>query len=343
LTFWAWASINSVDGDIVRQTLFSSRGGFASHVASQLGLIWPITGGEMDDKTLARLVAADLGAEVLAAVNTPPTPNDATRAFGLSEAMMVGSFLASCAQLAVQIWQARQDRALLVLALAEGLDGRPELASKLDPEKRLGLIAKIVNALIPDSHRAAPSIASVTRANRPDPRTKQEWLVDWTGYGEVTRAMTQPILVPFADMDNWIVYQDIHWTPPVGAPANLPSIVSVPKGFVSDLASIPPYFWWALPPTGRYGHAAILHDWLYWRQSGVDRATADRVFEVAMAELNVDPALRKAMWAAVRVGGGKYWDEAQTERRRGGSRILKRMPETPVTFAEWKTNSDVFA
>ena len=292
----------------------------------------------MDDKSLARAVAADLGPDVLAAVDNPRP----TRAFGLTEA----GFVIALAQVAIQLWSAKRDRALLVLALAEGLDEKPELANQLDPERRLGIVARMVNKLIPESWGASPSIIADKRPGRTEPRTKQEWLVDWTGYTPVgndsARAMNAPVLMPFADMDNWIVYKPIHWTPPAGAPGNLPPVVTVPMGFVSDLATIPDYFWWALPPTGRHGHAAILHDWLYWEQR-YPRAVADRVFEVAMAELNVQPPLRKAMWAAVRVGGSKFWDEVPAEKRSGGSRVLKRMPETPVTFAEWKTNPDVFA
>jgi Protein of unknown function (DUF1353) len=215
--------------------------------------------------------------------------------------MAIGTFLTGCAQLAVQIWQARQDRALLVLALAEGLEGRPELASQLNPERRLGLVGRIVNAIVPERFGSSPSI----KADKE--RSKKEWLGQWSGHVDADgkRAMTQPVLMPFADMCNWIVYKPIYWTPPADAPADLPRQVGVPEGFVSDLASVPSYFWWALPPTGRYGHAAILHDWLYWEQS-CTRTVADKVFEVAMAELAVDLPLRKAMWAAVRVGGGQY-------------------------------------
>lgn len=282
---------------------------------------------------MAQAVAAELGPDVLHAVENPAT----TRAFGVSEA----TFIIACAQLAVELWSARRDRALLVLALAEGLEGRSELANQLDPERRLGIVARIVNKLIPESGTSSPSIEADKRPDKAEPRNKQEWLTDWTGLGDTSRAMTQPILLPFADMDNWIVFKPIHWTPPANAPTNLPRAVSVPAGFVSDLATIPNYFWWALPPQGRYGHAALLHDWLYWQQ-GVSRATADKVFEVAMGELNVDLPLRKAMWAAVRVGGGEYWSAATAEKRRGGSRILKRFPETPVTYAEWKKNPGVF-
>jgi len=324
----------------------------------------------MDSESLARAVASDLGPEVLAAVERSELPGEASSR-GLTEVMAIGSFIAACAQVALQVWHVRKDRALLALALAAGLEAEedPELAadprlsaakltpeqrkclaSNLDPEKRLGIVARLINRLIPEAFASAPSLPVVTRPGKTDPRSKQEWLVDWTGFDsngvekthDLTRTMTQAILLPFADMDYWIVYKPIYWTPPANAPKSLPRAVTVPSGFVSDLATIPSYFWWALPPTGRYGHAAILHDWLYWEQS-CSRAVADRVFEVAMAELNVDLPLRKAMWAGVRVGGGKFWDEVPAEKRRSGSRVLKRMPETPVTFAEWTSNPGVFA
>jgi hypothetical protein len=287
----------------------------------------------MDSKSLARAVAADLGEDVLAVVDDPPPPGEMAR--GFVEAVAIASFVAACAQLAIGIWQARQDRALLVLALAEGLENKPELASRLDPDRRLGLMGRVVNALVPERFGSSPSIPVVKQ------RTRREWLADWAGYTDATRAMTQPILVPFADMDNWIVYKPIYWTPPHPA-AGLPRSITVPQGFITDLASIPQYFWWALPPSGRYGHAAILHDWLYWEQA-CPRVIADRAFETAMAELNVALPLRKAMWAAVRVGGSEYWAEAASQRKLGDRRVLKRIPETPVTFSEWKSNPDVFA
>jgi Protein of unknown function (DUF1353) len=294
----------------------------------------------MDGKELARLVAADLGHDVVSAVENPLPPGEASRTFGagLTETMAVASFLASSAQLAIQIWQVRQDRALLVLALAEGLDERPELASQLDPEKRLGILARLVNKLVPERFGSSPSLTSDA------PKTKQQWVSDWLGLGgnDRTRAMTSPVLMPFADMDNFVVYTPIYWTPPDGAPANLPRSITVPSGFVTDLATIPPYFWWAIRPTGRHGHAAILHDWLYWEQI-VSRAVADRVFEVAMAELAVDLPTRKAIWAAVRVGGGEYWTGAASEKKDGKNRVIKRLPDKPVSWKDWSRESDVFA
>jgi hypothetical protein len=292
----------------------------------------------MDDKELARGVAAELGGDIAAeterALRGEPPASDGTRAFGLTESIAVGSFIASIAQLAVQIYQARQDRALLLQALVERGESNPGLARRLDPEKRLSLIGRIVNRLIPDGFGASPSL------DMQSARTKQAWLADWLGLG--TRSFTPTVLMPFRDMDNFIVYQPITWTPPEKSDEDLPRAVTVPQGFVTDLATIPNYFWWALPPKGRYGHAAILHDWLYWEQR-TSRAVADRVFDVAMDEMGVALPVRKALWASVRVYGGNYWVEADAQRKSGGKRVLKRLPDSPaVTWEDWRQRPGVF-
>ncbi|EOD5071623.1 TPA: DUF1353 domain-containing protein [Salmonella enterica subsp. enterica serovar Enteritidis] len=43
-------------------------------------------------------------------------------------------------------------------------------------------------------------------------------------------------------------------------------VISVPAGFVTDLATVPRIFWTLLPPDGKYTKAAIIHDYL----GGVD-------------------------------------------------------------------------
>src|SRR5262249_56766963 len=97
---------------------------------------------------------------------------------GRTGAMAVGSFIAACAEVAMQVWHVRKDRALLALALAAGLEAEedPELAadprlsaakltpeqrkclaSTLDPEKRLGIVARLINKLIPEAFASAPT------------------------------------------------------------------------------------------------------------------------------------------------------------------------------------------
>ena len=44
--------------------------------------------------------------------------------------------------------------------------------------------------------------------------------------------------------------------------------ITVPIGFVTDLASVPKWARWIFPITGKYTKAAVLHDWL-WTQKGV--------------------------------------------------------------------------
>lgn len=79
--------------------------------------------------------------------------------------------------------------------------------------------------------------------------------------------------------------------------------IVVPAGFETDFASIPRFFWRVLPPTGQYGKAAVVHDFLY-RTRRVPRVTADRMFLLAMEELSVPKPVRLVMYYAVRVFGG---------------------------------------
>jgi hypothetical protein len=80
---------------------------------------------------------------------------------------------------------------------------------------------------------------------------------------------------------------------------------------MTDFASIPRGLWNILPPTGEYGKAAVLHDWLYctggldnWaRANRFTRAQCDRIFLEAMTILGVCPWKRRLMWLAVRAFG----------------------------------------
>lgn len=86
--------------------------------------------------------------------------------------------------------------------------------------------------------------------------------------------------------------------------------IHVPKGFVTDFASIPRLFWRLEPPLGRSGKAAVVHDYLYATRGldgRYDRARCDEIFREAMGVLGVPMIKRNIMWAAVRAGGGKGW------------------------------------
>lgn len=80
----------------------------------------------------------------------------------------------------------------------------------------------------------------------------------------------------------------------------------VPRGFVTDFASVPKILWWLFGPTGLWTWAAILHDWfcrmLHMRMPVVTAREADRYFRLACAELGVDFVTRWLMWTGVRWG-----------------------------------------
>lgn len=95
------------------------------------------------------------------------------------------------------------------------------------------------------------------------------------------------------------------------------STIKIPVGFITDFASSPFFTWSFIPPWGRYGKAAILHDYLY-QHSGyllisdtgwlpVTRKEADDIFLEAMTVLNVARWRRFLMYWGVRAFGWLAW------------------------------------
>jgi hypothetical protein len=97
--------------------------------------------------------------------------------------------------------------------------------------------------------------------------------------------------------------------------------ITVPAGFVTDLASIPRPVWSFYPPDGPWVKGAIVHDFLYYTQGdgewngqhGVpegrrySRAEADGVLWEAMTDRGVGLWGKIVIWSAVRLGGWIGW------------------------------------
>jgi hypothetical protein len=84
--------------------------------------------------------------------------------------------------------------------------------------------------------------------------------------------------------------------------------IEVPVGFQTDFASIPRLLWAFLPPIGRYGRAAVIHDLLYRTIGLATRQEADAVLWEAMTFLRIGWITRTAIYAGVRLGGHwSYW------------------------------------
>lgn len=110
---------------------------------------------------------------------------------------------------------------------------------------------------------------------------------------------------------HWMVLRDFHYD------TNIPCAglyfhpcfgqgdyrIDVPAGFETDFASVPQILWGIIPPTGSYGKAAVIHDYLYRTRGLATRKQADAVLLEAMTFLQVDWLTRQALYWGVRVGG----------------------------------------
>jgi hypothetical protein len=134
----------------------------------------------------------------------------------------------------------------------------------------------------------------------------------------------------------------ITWSPNPDQIGRL-AAVTVPKGFVTDLASIPPIFYSWLRPDGEYAFAAVIHDYLYWEQSR-PKEEADEILKIAMQDLSVDSLKITAIYQAVSTFGTGAWNDNKRLKANGEKRILAKFPPTAaVTWAKWKKVPGVFS
>lgn len=105
----------------------------------------------------------------------------------------------------------------------------------------------------------------------------------------------------------------------------------VPKGFKTDLASIPQAVQNVVPKLGRWNRSAVLHDCLYayngatplfkgsvtttpefpFKVTGghFTKNDADHLLDEAMFEDDVDPVHRRLIYEGVHFGGDAAWNE----------------------------------
>ncbi len=173
-----------------------------------------------------------------------------------------------------------------------------------------------------------------------------EWMSQWMltpQHGEKKlRGAGQGMLVVarFAD-PMYIVEGPVSWTPDADE-KGFPSL-NVPKGFVTDLASIPPEFWSILRPDGEYAYAAILHDYMYWTQKWL-KEQADSVLKRCMEEFKVPTLKIDAIYTAVNKFGKGAWEQNAKLKAGGESRFLSVYPTAPTTrWVDWKQDRTHFA
>lgn len=126
-----------------------------------------------------------------------------------------------------------------------------------------------------------------------------------------------PAVRAFGDNRFWIAVEDMEWF--IGSTHER---IVVPKGFVTDFASIPQGLWSiGLSPHGQYSRAALVHDYLYWSQ-GCTRDQADRLMVVAMKESNVGGFDEYIVYQGVHHAGEGAWNNNAREREAGLPRVV---------------------
>lgn len=131
----------------------------------------------------------------------------------------------------------------------------------------------------------------------------------------------------------WMIY--IPFTYRVGDP-NGDMFVNIPRGFVTDFASIPRGLWNVFPPaTSKFSKAAVVHDLLYKRgyierakhHVKLSRKECDDILMEAMDVAGCSWLTRHVIYAGVRVGGWKPWNayrKADYERVEQASQMGRR-------------------
>ena len=137
-------------------------------------------------------------------------------------------------------------------------------------------------------------------------------------------AFLTPLQLEYLDGRRWKVLSPFEYH--LGAPEGV-EVISIPIGFITDFASIPRALWSLLPPTGGYGKAAVVHDWLYQVRIVADtsktpvglrlveRGEADALLREGMEVLGVSRATRWTIFTGVRIGGGGTWRRYRNQER----------------------------
>ena len=141
-----------------------------------------------------------------------------------------------------------------------------------------------------------------------------------------------PLRVEAMENENtWRLLEDFKVQVDGGNPD--PTIYIVPAGFMTDFASVPQPFWIILPRWGKYGNAAVIHDYLYKVQTR-SRRKADGIFREGMGVLAVPGWQIFCMYWAVRLLGWLAWQGSKRANKRGVIRIARILPEKSIEKAK---------
>lgn len=137
------------------------------------------------------------------------------------------------------------------------------------------------------------------------------------------------VISPLSDGRNWVIRKEFGYA--VGS-EDSKEVINVPVGFVTDFASVPRPLWWLFPKWGKYGNAAVIHDYLYWDQR-CSKKKADLIFREAMGVLGVNKLTSYILYRSVFWFGCFAWKSNQELKRKDYNRVIKSLPKKIV---DWK-------
>ena len=124
------------------------------------------------------------------------------------------------------------------------------------------------------------------------------------------------------DSNTWMLYAPLMYT-------GRDDTFTVPKGYMTDFATVPNFLLWVVDKTGPYTAAAVVHDWLITSEIPAKRVTSrdtDGIFRRIMREEGTPFVTRWIMWAAVRLAA------LFNKRRSDGRQLYKDAPKIALVI-----------
>ena len=111
----------------------------------------------------------------------------------------------------------------------------------------------------------------------------------------ISKAFPLPLVVRYIDGRMWELMQPFEYHRKNGG------VIKVPPSFKFDFASIPKFLWSIIgSPTGRYGPAALIHDYCIGHAIWPRKKT-DKIFLEALRDCGVPYLKRMLFYYAVRL------------------------------------------
>lgn len=139
----------------------------------------------------------------------------------------------------------------------------------------------------------------------------------------MSRFTNMLLVSPLPDGKTWIIRSDFGYD--IGEEGSKEAI-NVPIGFMTDFASVPRILWGVIPRWGKYGNAAVVHDYMYWQQA-YPRKRADQIFLEGMKVLGVSKIVYRTIYYSVRFFGTLAWWNNARRKKNNLQKILKTIPE----------------